>query len=131
MLKTSNHSMRMKRSVTSLTSALLTLALFVAVATALPLILQAQSFYGSVVGTVTDSSGAVVPGANVTVTNTGTNIASKVQTDAGGCSLESQVLPGGPPEHEGKADCDHPGPPFVAARASKRDGSSRRRWRIF
>ena len=73
-------TLRLKRSVTALTSALLTLALFVAAATTL----QAQSFYGSVVGTVTDSSGAVVPGATVTVTNTGTNGTSTVQTDSGG-----------------------------------------------
>jgi hypothetical protein len=76
--------MRLKRSVTALTSALLTLALLVAAATMLPSSLQAQSFYGSVVGTVTDSSGAVVPGATVTLTNTATAVAQKAQTDSGG-----------------------------------------------
>jgi hypothetical protein len=39
----------------------------------LSLTLDAQTFYGSVVGTVTDKSGAVISGANVTVTNLGTN----------------------------------------------------------
>ena len=47
-------------------------------------LLRAQSFYGSVVGTVTDSSGAEVPGASVTVINMGTNEAVKVQSDSGG-----------------------------------------------
>jgi hypothetical protein len=47
-------------------------------------LLKAQSFYGSVVGTVTDSSDAVVPGATVTATNLGTSEAIKVQTDSGG-----------------------------------------------
>ena len=84
MLKTSSFTMRLKRSVTALTSALLTLALLVAAATMLPSSLQAQSFYGSVVGTVTDSTGAVVAGASVTVTNTGTNSTTTVQTDTGG-----------------------------------------------
>jgi hypothetical protein len=36
------------------------------------LYLNAQSTYGSISGTVTDPSGAAVPGANVTLTNTGT-----------------------------------------------------------
>jgi hypothetical protein len=35
--------------------------------------LNAQEFYGSAVGTVTDSTGAVVPGATVTITDIGTN----------------------------------------------------------
>ena len=35
--------------------------------------LAAQSFYGAVVGTVKDASGAVVPGASVTIANIGTN----------------------------------------------------------
>jgi hypothetical protein len=32
-----------------------------------------QSFYGSVVGTVSDATGAVIPGASVTLINIGTN----------------------------------------------------------
>ena len=35
--------------------------------------LHSQPFYGSVVGTITDQSGAAVPGAKVTLTNTGAN----------------------------------------------------------
>ena len=34
--------------------------------------LSAQTFYGSIVGTVTDPSGSSVPGATVTLTNAGT-----------------------------------------------------------
>ena len=34
---------------------------------------SAQTFYGAVVGTVTDATGAVVAGANVRLTNLGTN----------------------------------------------------------
>ncbi|HEY6468020.1 MAG TPA: TonB-dependent receptor [Candidatus Acidoferrales bacterium] len=37
-----------------------------------------------IVGTVTDSSGAVLPGANVTLTNTGTNVSQTAPTSASG-----------------------------------------------
>ena len=47
-------------------------------------LLNAQGFYGSVVGTVTDPTGAVVPGATVTVTDIRTAEAVKVQTEADG-----------------------------------------------
>ena len=46
--------------------------------------LNAQSFYGSILGTVTDSSGAVVPDATVRVTNIGTNERQNVQSNAEG-----------------------------------------------
>jgi hypothetical protein len=49
-----------------------------------PLLGSAQTFYGSVVGTVTDKSAAVVPNAKVTLTNLGTNQARDVETDGAG-----------------------------------------------
>jgi ABC-type transporter Mla subunit MlaD len=41
---------------------------------------RAQSRNASVVGTVTDSSGAVVPGVKVTVTNVNTGEVSQIRT---------------------------------------------------
>src|SRR5260370_5041276 len=55
--------------------------------------LKAQSFYGSIVGTVTDPSGAVVPGATVTGTNTGTNEANSIKSDATGKFNIANLLP--------------------------------------
>jgi len=46
--------------------------------------LQAQSFYGSIVGTVTDSTGAIVPNATVAITNIGTNDKRTAEANAAG-----------------------------------------------
>ncbi len=45
---------------------------------------SAQVLYGSIVGTLTDETGAVVPAADVTVTNTSTGLSRKATTDGGG-----------------------------------------------
>ena len=45
---------------------------------------RAQYENGSLVGTIHDSTGAVVPGAAVTITNNATGAASKVTTNAAG-----------------------------------------------
>jgi hypothetical protein len=44
----------------------------------------AQVLYGSIVGTVEDPSGAVVPGANIKLTNTATGAVRELQADAQG-----------------------------------------------
>jgi Carboxypeptidase regulatory-like domain len=48
----------------------------------IPLGLHAQQYSGSIVGTVTDSTGAAIPGATITVINTGT--AARVTQTSGG-----------------------------------------------
>jgi hypothetical protein len=54
----------------------------------------AQVLYGSVVGTVTDQSDAVIPDAVVALTNKQTGLARQVLTDAGGRYSLVNVLPG-------------------------------------
>lgn len=56
--------------------------------------LTAQSITGSITGIVTDASGAVVPGANVTVVNVDTNARAAVQTDSSG-NYTATLLPRG------------------------------------
>ena len=45
---------------------------------------QSQVLYGSLVGTVTDPSGAVVPNATVAITNIATGLARQVEADDSG-----------------------------------------------
>jgi hypothetical protein len=56
--------------------------------------LQAQAISGDLVGTITDSSGATVPNATVTVTNTGTNVKSTATTNMSGEYRISNLLAG-------------------------------------
>lgn len=60
----------------------------------LPAAVRAQSTHGSIVGTVTDQSGAVLPGVTVTVTNTGTNIGRTVITNLSGYYEVLALVPG-------------------------------------
>jgi hypothetical protein len=55
---------------------------------------KAQTLYGSVVGTITDNTGAAVPGANVVITETQTNDSRTVTSDNGGVYTVSTVPPG-------------------------------------
>ncbi len=55
---------------------------------------HAQVVYGSVVGTVTDQSDAVVPNATVTITSRDTGVTRTLQTDNGGRYSFVNVLPG-------------------------------------
>src|ERR1035438_7423823 len=68
-----------------------TLGFWILAAVALPLC--AQNF-GDINGTVTDTSGAVVAGANVTVTNTATSAARQFQTNATGNYAAPFLMPG-------------------------------------
>ncbi len=53
-----------------------------------------QAVYGSIFGTVTDSSGAAVPGAVVTITNTGTNVVETTKTNSDGNFNQTRLNPG-------------------------------------
>lgn len=66
------------RNLTSLNAILLALLLI------LPAALTAQTFRGGISGTVTDQSGAVVPGAQVTAVETSTNTIHKAATSSAG-----------------------------------------------
>ena len=49
---------------------------------------------GTVVGTITDQSGAVVAGATVTLTDTSTNVPRSTTTNAAGRYIYVDVTPG-------------------------------------
>src|ERR1700752_800762 len=74
----------------------LCVAAFVAFCLMLPPAAHAQNVYATIHGTVTDPSGAVVPGATVTITNTSTGISSNQTTDSKGYYLFPQLAIGGP-----------------------------------
>lgn len=53
-----------------------------------------QNVYGTIAGTVSDSSGAAIASANVTLTNMDTNEKHNIQTDANGYYTFVNILPG-------------------------------------
>src|SRR5579862_8375677 len=59
-----------------------------------PVVMTAQTFLGSVVGTISDTTGASVPGAKVTVTNTGTNEEHAATTSNSGDYQLLNLIPG-------------------------------------
>jgi hypothetical protein len=66
----------------------------VALLTAVPALVQAQGGTSTVRGTVTDTSGGVLPGATVTIVNTGTQDTRVAVTDDRGGYLFSALFPG-------------------------------------
>ena len=68
-------------------SAILIVSVCTAVATA-------QTYLGRILGTVSDSSGAVVPGARVVVTNTATGVSRTLTTGATGEYVAPNLAPG-------------------------------------
>ncbi len=59
-------------------------ALFVLVFLAAAVSLSAQTFRGTILGTVTDTTGAVIPGAKVSVKSLDTGVVRETETDEGG-----------------------------------------------
>src|SRR5580698_1212792 len=53
--------------------------------------LRAQNTFAALHGTVTDTSGAVIPNASVVVLNTGTNLSTQTKTDDGGYYVFPQL----------------------------------------
>src|ERR1700728_3412385 len=72
------------------------LILFVGIAMELGLAapMLAQTDTGSIVGTVSDASGAIVPGVKVDITNAATNVTQSMVTNAAGVYQALQLIPG-------------------------------------
>ncbi len=79
--------MNKKRLLISMTIFVLSLIYF-------PQQIQAQAVYGSVSGIVTDSSGAVVPDATVTITSVERKTVDTVTTNSDGYYQKDRLLPG-------------------------------------
>jgi Carboxypeptidase regulatory-like domain len=68
--------------------------LLAAIITLIAAPVAAQTFYGSIVGTVTDASGASMPRASVTLTNAGTSERRSAQSNADGNFEFVNLVPG-------------------------------------
>ena len=55
---------------------------------------SAQTAYGTILGAITDATSAAIPGAEVRVTNLGTNVSSDVTTGADGGYAVTRLIPG-------------------------------------
>ena len=55
---------------------------------------SAQTAHGTILGSITGPSDAAIPGANVRVTNIGTNISNEVTTGAEGGYAVARLIPG-------------------------------------
>jgi len=55
---------------------------------------KAQQVYGTIDGNVTDSSGAAIPGASVTVRETNKGVVFTSKTNASGFYAQGQLIPG-------------------------------------
>ncbi len=53
-----------------------------------------QAVYGSIFGIVTDTSGGVVPGATLTITNINTNVTETVKSNESGNFNQTRLIPG-------------------------------------
>ena len=76
------------KSIKPMSISLVSISLFILLAAAS---LSAQTFRGTILGTVTDPSGAVIPGAKVTVKNTGTGLERSTETSADGSYRLSEL----------------------------------------
>ena len=70
------------------------LFLFLCLTTVLGLRISAQTTSGVMTGVIADSTGAVIPGAEITITNQGTGSTRTTATDAGGYYIVPQLPPG-------------------------------------
>ena len=61
---------------------------------ALPTAARAQAVYGSIAGTIEDSTGAALPGVNVTITSVERKTADTVVTNGSGNYSKDRLLPG-------------------------------------
>ena len=59
-----------------------------------PATLRGQTGYGTILGRVTDNSGAVVPGASVTLRHEGTNITNVTEANGAGEYVFANLIPG-------------------------------------
>src|SRR5215469_11439940 len=57
-------------------------------------VVQGQNIHGKIAGTVSDSSGASIPGVNVTLTNLNNNQKQQITTDSGGSYSFVNIPPG-------------------------------------
>jgi outer membrane receptor protein involved in Fe transport len=53
-----------------------------------------QAVYGSIFGTVTDTSGGIVPGATLTITNINTNLSETTKSNESGNFNQTRLIPG-------------------------------------
>ena len=82
----------MRRQVSN--QLLLALVAVAVASLALPTGAHAQAVYGSVAGTIEDSTGAALPGVNVTITSLERKTADTVVTNGSGIYTKDRLLPG-------------------------------------